>query len=333
VSDLGGLEQRLFAGDRRALARMLTFVEDGSPQVQHEVIARLHPRAGGARLIGITGSPGVGKSSVTTALVTVLRAAGRRVAVLAVDPSSPLTGGALLGDRIRMQAHHGDEGVFVRSMAARGHLGGLAAAVPAAALVLDAAGFDDIIVETVGVGQSEVDIASLADTTLVVLAPGLGDSVQAAKAGILEVADVLVVNKADQPGAGRLESELRGMVELGHVVEIVADSGWTPPILRTVAVRGEGIEEVVAAVEAHGRAMASRGPAEREARRARRWIVELAAGRLRDILAVPGGPLHERLVALADSVVRREIDPITASERLTATDDPAAAARPSAGSP
>jgi LAO/AO transport system kinase len=333
VSDLGGLEQRLFAGDRRALARMLTFVEDGSPQVQHEVIARLHPRAGGARLIGITGSPGVGKSSVTTALVTVLRTAGRRVAVLAVDPSSPLTGGALLGDRIRMQAHHGDEGVFVRSMAARGHLGGLAAAVPAAALVLDAAGFDDIIVETVGVGQSEVDIASLADTTLVVLAPGLGDSVQAAKAGILEVADVLVVNKADQPGAGRLESELRGMVELGHVVEIVADSGWTPPILRTVAVRGEGIEEVVAAVEAHGRAMASRGPAEREARRARRWIVELAAGRLRDILAVPGGPLHERLVALADSVVRREIDPITASERLTATDDPAAAARPSAGSP
>ena len=333
MSDLDGLEQRLTAGDRRALARMLTFVEDGSPQVQHEVIARLHPRAGGARLIGITGSPGVGKSSVTTALVTVLRAAGRRVAVLAVDPSSPLTGGALLGDRIRMQAHHGDEGVFVRSMAARGHLGGLAAGVPAAALVLDAAGFDDIIVETVGVGQSEVDIAALADTTLVVLAPGLGDSVQAAKAGILEVADVLVVNKADQPGAGRLESELRGMVELGHVVEIVADSGWTPPILRTVAVRGEGIEEVVAAVADHGRAMASRGPAEREARRARRWIVELAAGRLRDILAAPGGPLHARLVVLADAVVRREIDPITASERLTETGDPTDAARPSAGAP
>jgi LAO/AO transport system kinase len=332
MNDLDGLEQRLIAGDRRALARMLTLVEDGAPHIQHEVIARLHPRAGGARLIGITGSPGVGKSSVTTAIVTVLRAGGRRVAVLAVDPSSPLTGGALLGDRIRMQAHHGDEGVFVRSMAARGHLGGLAGAVPSAALVLDAAGFDDVIVETVGVGQSEVDIASLADTTLLVLAPGLGDSVQAAKAGILEIADVLVVNKADQPGAGRLESELRGMVELGHVVEIVADSGWTPPILRTVAVRGEGIEELVAAVEDHGRAMVSRGPGEREALRARRWIVELAAGRLRDILTAPGGPLHERLVALADAVVRREIDPFTASERLSATDGPADAARQSAGS-
>ena len=318
--DLDALEERLISGDRRALARTLTLVEDGTPQVQHDVIARLHPRAGAARLIGITGSPGVGKSSVTTALVAVLRARDRRVAVLAVDPSSPLTGGALLGDRIRMQAHHGDDGVFVRSMAARGHLGGLAAAVPAAALVLDAAGFDDIIVETVGVGQSEVDIAALADTTLVVLAPGLGDSVQAAKAGILEVADVLVVNKADQPGAGRLESELRGMVELGHVVEIVADTGWTPPILRTVAVRGEGIDELLAAVEQHGEAMATRGPGEREALRARRWIVELAAGRLRDVLTAPGGPLHDRLIALADAVVRRETDPVTASEQLTTTD-------------
>jgi LAO/AO transport system kinase len=329
VSDLDTLEQRLVAGDRRALARTLTLIEDGTPEVQHAVIARLHPRAGGARLIGITGAPGVGKSSVTTALVSVLRARGRRVAVLAVDPSSPLTGGALLGDRIRMQGHHGDDGVFVRSMAARGHLGGLAAAVPAAALVLDAAGFDDIIIETVGVGQSEVDIAALADTTLVVLAPGLGDSIQAAKAGILEVADVLVVNKADQPGAGRLESELRGMVELGHVVEIVADTGWTPPILRTVAVRGEGLEELLAAVDDHARAMAARAPAEREAQRARRWIVELAAGRLRDVLTAPGGPLHDRLVALADAVVRRSIDPVTASELLTAGEDPAGDARPS----
>ena len=318
MSDQDQLVARLVDGDRRALARILTVVEDGTPGAQHDIIAELYPQAQGARLIGITGSPGVGKSSVTTALITVLRARGRRVAVLAVDPSSPLTGGALLGDRIRMQAHHGDDGVFVRSMAARGHLGGLAAAVPAAALVLAAARYDDIIVETVGVGQSEVDIAALADVTLVVLAPGLGDSVQAAKAGILEVADVLVVNKADQPGAGQLESELRGMVELGHVVEIVAETGWTPPVLRTVAVRGEGLEELLDTIEEHGRTMASRGPGEREARRARRWIVELAAGQLRDVLAAPGGPLYERLVGLADAVIRREIDPVTASQRLTA---------------
>jgi len=316
VNGPGALEERLLSGDRRALARTLTLVEDGSARVQHDVIARLHPRSGGARLIGITGAPGVGKSSVTTALVAVLRGRGRRVAVLAVDPSSPLTGGALLGDRIRMQAHHGDDGVFVRSMAARGHLGGLAVAVPAAALVLDAAGFDDVLIETVGVGQSEVDIAALADTTLVVLAPGLGDSVQAAKAGILEVADVLVVNKSDQPGAGRLESELRGMVELGHVVDIVADDGWVPPVLRTVAVRGEGIEELLDAVDAHGRSAASHGPPEREVLRARRWIVELAAGRLRAMLTAPDEPLHGRLIELADAVVRRELDPVTAAERL-----------------
>jgi LAO/AO transport system kinase len=257
---------------------------------------------------------------VTAALVGALRARDRRVAVLAVDPSSPLTGGALLGDRIRMQSHHGDAGVFVRSMAARGHLGGLAAAVPAAALVLDAAGFDDIVLETVGVGQSEVDVAAMADTTVVVLAPGLGDSVQAAKAGILEVADVLVVNKADQPGVGQLESELRGMVELGHMVG-AAEVAWLPPVLRTVAVRGDGVEELLDAIEEHGRVMASQGPGEREARRARRWIVELAAGRLRDVLAAPGGPLLERLVALADAVVRRELDPVSAAELLPAAAD------------
>ena len=316
MSDVAALEDRLLAGDRRALARLLTLVEDGPVDVQREVVARLHPRAGHARLIGITGSPGVGKSSVSSALVTALRARGRRVAVLAVDPSSPLTGGALLGDRIRMQAHHGDEGVFVRSMAARGHLGGLAAAVPAAALVLDAAGFDDIVLETVGVGQSEVDVAAMADTTLVVLAPGLGDGVQAAKAGILEVADVLVVNKADQPGAGRLEAELRGMLELGHAVAITPHVAWMPPILRTVAVRGEGIEALCDAIDAHGAAHADAGSELRERARARRWIVELAAGRVRDVLRTPGGALHDRLESLAGEVVARTLDPVTAAERL-----------------
>ena len=317
MSDVAALEARLVAGDRRALARILTLIEDGDPDVQRDIVSRLHPQAGRARLVGITGSPGVGKSSVTSALVTGMRARGRRVAVLAVDPSSPLTGGALLGDRIRMQAHHGDDGVFVRSMAARGHLGGLAAAVPAAALVLDAAGFDDVVIETVGVGQSEVDVAAMADTTIVVLAPGLGDSVQAAKAGILEIADVLVVNKSDQPGAGRLEAELRGMLELGHVTGIAVTDGWTPLLLRTVAVRAEGIDELLEAIDLHGRAIAASGASGREHARARRWIVELAAGRLRDVLNGPDGPLRQRLEDLADAVVDRTIDPMTAAERLT----------------
>lgn len=324
VSDVAALEQRLVDGDRRALARLLTLVEDGRGDVQADVVARLHPRTGGARLVGITGSPGVGKSSVTSALVTALRDVGRRVAVLAVDPSSPLTGGALLGDRIRMQVHHRDLDVFVRSMAARGHLGGLAAAVPAAVLVLDAAGFDDIILETVGVGQSEVEVAAMADTTLVVLAPGLGDGVQAAKAGILEVADVLVVNKADQPGAGRLEAELRGMLELGHAVAPATtedDAGsvaWMPPILRTVAVRGEGIEALRDTLDAHVRALdATDGPG-RALVRARRWVSEIAAGRLRDVLAGGDGPLPARLEELAHEVAERRLDPATAADRLLA---------------
>ena len=310
------LLERIDSGERRSLARLLTLVEDGPIDVQRDIVARLHPAAGRARLIGITGAPGVGKSTVTSALVGGLRARGRRVAVLAVDPSSPITGGALLGDRIRMQAHHGDEGVFVRSMAARGHLGGLAAAVPAAVLVLDAAGFDDVVLETVGVGQSEVDIASMADTTLVVLAPGFGDSIQAAKAGILEIADVLVVNKADLPGVGRLESELLGMLALGHETSSSADGSWTAPVLRTIAVRGEGMEALLDAVEAHGRSVSASGAEHRELIRTRRWIVELAAGRLRDVLTAPGGPLHERLDELARAVVDRHIDPVTAAEHL-----------------
>ena len=325
MSDVAVLTERLLGGDRRALARLLTLVEDGTREAQREIVATLHPRTGGARLIGVTGAPGVGKSSVTSALVGALRERGRRVAVLAVDPSSPLTGGALLGDRIRMQAHHGDDGVFVRSLAARGHLGGLAAAIPAAALVVDAAGFDDVIVETVGVGQSEVDVAAMADTTLVVLAPGLGDSVQAAKAGILEVADVLVVNKSDLSGAGRLEAELRGMLELGHAVSSPAADGaeraggdggtWEPVLLRTVAVRGEGIAELLAAVDRHGTAAERSSAAGLD--RARRWIAELAAGRLRDLVRAPGGVLGEHLTLLAEQVARRELDPMTAAERLT----------------
>lgn len=308
MSRVAGLCADLLAGDRRSLARLLSIVEDGSPAERQEVVATLHAIAPRARVIGVTGAPGVGKSSVTSAIIDTLRAQSRRVGVVAVDPSSPFTGGALLGDRVRMQSHHDDDGVFVRSMAARERLGGLAAAVPEAVLVLAAGGYDDIIIETVGVGQSEIDVAALADTTVLVMAPGMGDAVQAAKAGILEVADVLVVNKADQPGAGMLESELRTMLEIGHsVLSSDAVQEWVPPILRTVAVRGEGITELVGAIERHD----ATGRSSRELSRARRWVAEVTLARLR--VTVERAPA---LDALAAAVVARTTDPLTAAEEL-----------------
>ncbi len=234
-ADVPTLVARAREGDARAVARLISLVEDASPLLP-EVSAGLVPYAGHAQVIGITGSPGVGKSTSTTALVTRLRAAGRRVGVLAVDPSSPFSGGALLGDRVRMQDHATDPGVYIRSMATRGHLGGLAWSTPQAIRVLDAAGCDVVLVETVGVGQSEVDVAGQADTTLVLLAPGMGDGIQAAKAGILEVGDVYVVNKADRDGASQVARDLRSMLALA---ERGADD-WRPPIVKTVAVEGRG---------------------------------------------------------------------------------------------
>ena len=227
------------AGDVRALARLISLVEDESPQVR-SVIKDLLPDTGRARIIGLTGAPGVGKSTVTGALLSAFRAAGHRIAVLAVDPSSPFTGGALLGDRIRMQEHATDGHVFIRSMASRGHLGGLAASTPQAIRVLDAAGFDLILIETVGVGQAEVAIASLADSVLVLLAPGMGDAIQAAKAGILEAADLFVVNKADKPDTQQVVRDLRNMIAMGNREH----GAWKPPIVTTVAVKGEGIDEL-----------------------------------------------------------------------------------------
>ena len=297
------------AGDTRALARLLSLVEDESPAVR-SVIKDLLPDTGGARIIGLTGSPGVGKSTVTGALLRAFRAAGRRVAVLAVDPSSPFSGGALLGDRIRMQEHATDDGVFIRSMASRGHLGGLAASTPQAIRVLDAAGFELIIIETVGVGQAEVAVASLADSVVVLLAPGMGDAIQAAKAGILEVADVFVVNKADKPDAQQVVRDLRNMIALADR----AEGDWKPPIVSTVATKGaesEGIQELVSRLNQHWSWLGDTGELKhRRLARAREELTALAFAALRGRLAA------SRLDELAGQVADGTLDPFQAADEL-----------------
>jgi GTPase len=269
------------------------------------------PMAGHAHVLGLTGSPGVGKSTVTTALVRHYRDEGLRVGVLAVDPSSPFSGGALLGDRIRMQDHATDADVFIRSMASRGHLGGLSWATPQALRILDAAGFDVVLIETVGVGQAEVEIASLADTALVVVAPGLGDSVQAAKAGILEIADVFVVNKSDRPGAHDVVRDIRNMLALAS-----RGSGeWRPPIVSTTAPSGEGVADLAAAIEKH-RAWLSQSDllTERRRARARDEISAIALAELRNRMG--GLPGESRLDELAARVAASELDPYSAADEL-----------------
>jgi LAO/AO transport system kinase len=299
------------AGQPRAVGRLLSLVEDDSPSLR-ETMAALAPHCGQAHFVGVTGAPGVGKSTATAALVTVLRAAGRRVAVLAVDPSSPFSGGALLGDRVRMSEHATDPGVFIRSMASRGHLGGLARSTPQALRVLDAAGFDVVLVETVGVGQSEVEIASLADTTVVLLAPGMGDGIQAAKAGILEIGDVFVVNKADRDGADATVRDIRHMISLGDRSE---PGLWRPPVLKTVAARGEGIDEVMESIDKHYAWMQSSGVLrERRVRRAGDEIESIALQALRSRM---GDLRHGRGVdELAEGVVDGTSDPYTAAENV-----------------
>ncbi|MBA2477544.1 MAG: methylmalonyl Co-A mutase-associated GTPase MeaB [Sporichthyaceae bacterium] len=299
-------------GNARAVARLVSMVEDASPRLR-EVMAALAPVTGKAYVIGITGAPGVGKSTSTSALVGALRAAGRRVGVLAVDPSSPFSGGALLGDRVRMQDHALDRGVYIRSMASRGHLGGLAWSTPQAIRVLDAAGCDVVLVETVGVGQSEVEIASAADTTLVLLAPGMGDAIQAAKAGILEIGDVYVVNKADRDGAHQVVRELRNMLALAERV----GGDWKPPIVSTVAVRGEGLDDLVKAIDAHRAWLESDGRlADRRRKRAADEIAAIALTELRERF---GDLAHDqRLETLAARVVAGETDPYAAADELVA---------------
>ena len=309
---VGDLVERARAGEARAVARLISLVEDESPLLR-EVMAALAPHTGRAQVIGITGSPGVGKSTSTSALVTELRRHDKRVGVLAVDPSSPFSGGALLGDRVRMQDHALDREVYIRSMASRGHLGGLAWTTPQALRVLDAAGCDVILVETVGVGQSEVEIAGLADTTMVLLAPGMGDGIQAAKAGILEIGDLYVVNKADRDGADQVRRDLRSMLQLAHQSE----GAWKPPIVMTVAQRGEGLDQVVEALDRHREWMDESGELERRrTRRARDEIEAIAVTALR----ARWGDVHGRseLDGLAAAVVAGESDPYAAADDLLA---------------
>src|SRR5262245_3181860 len=316
--DVPGLVSAAREGDPRAVARLISLVEDGDPALP-EVAAALAPYTGRAEVLGLTGSPGVGKSTTSNELVRALRADGRRVGVLAVDPSSPFTGGAILGDRVRMQDHATDPGVYIRSMSSRGQLGGLAAATPQAVRVLEGAGCDVVIVETVGVGQAEVAVASLADTTVVLLAPGMGDAIQAVKAGILEIADVFVVNKADRDGADAAYHDIQGMIGLAER----AAGQWRPQVVRAVAVRGEGVDDIIAAIGKHRRWLVDHSElTRRREARAAAEVEAIALGALRDQM----GSLRNgtALPVLAAKVAAGELDPYAAAADLLAGLDPAA---------
>ena len=311
--DVPTLVAKAREGDARSVARLISMVEDGDPALP-ALAAALAAPAGRAQVVGLTGSPGVGKSTTTNELVRALRKAGHRVGVLAVDPSSPFTGGAILGDRIRMQEHTTDPGVYIRSMSSRGQLGGLAAATPQAVRVLEGAGCDVVLVETVGVGQAEVEVASLADTTLVLLAPGMGDAIQAVKAGVLEIADIFVINKADRPGADATYRDIQGMLSLGER----GPGEWRPSVVRAAAVKGEGIDDVVAAIDKHRGWLEKTGELRRS--RERRAAVEveaIALGRLRARI----GDLRDgtALSTLAARVADGSLDPYTAADQLTAS--------------
>jgi len=305
--DLGALLQAARDGARGALARLLTVVERGGDDAR--ALARLaHPEGGQAYTVGLTGAPGAGKSTLTSALVRVIRRAGPRAAVLAIDPSSPFTGGAILGDRVRMEGHTGDPDVYIRSMATRGHLGGLSLATPDAIRVLDAAGWPLVLVETVGVGQVEVEVAGAADTTVVVLNPGWGDAVQANKAGLLEIADVFVINKADRPGAHETRRDIERMLDMTN------RPGWRPPIVPTVASTGEGVDDLWAAIGDHRAALEASGELdERRRRRVATELEEIAAVLLRERARAR---VAARVQAAAERVADRSVDPWTAAEAL-----------------
>ena len=303
VSDL---VERARVGERRAIAQLISLVEDGGSDLGAAMQA-LYPHTGGSYSVGITGAPGAGKSTLTERLIARVRQDGHQIGVIAIDPSSPFSGGALLGDRVRMQTHATDPEVFIRSMATRGHLGGISLATPEAMRVLEAAGKDIVIIETVGVGQSEVEITDACDTTLVVVNPGWGDAVQAAKAGLMEIADVFVVNKADRQGAQDAVRELRQMLEM-------SDAEWKPEIVQTVATKGDGIDELWAAIEKHRAFQEEHGLLEaRRRRRVQREIKDIVTERFRSRIETES---DELLSQLTDDVVARRLDPYGAADRI-----------------
>jgi len=304
-----GLAERLLAGDKRALARAISLVENDDPE-GWALVREVYPRTGRARVVGFTGPPGVGKSTIIGRLIEHARARDREVAVLSIDPSSPFTKGALLGDRIRLADHFLDPGVFIRSMASRGSLGGLSEATLQAALLMDASGKDDVFLETVGVGQAEVDVIDHADTVVLALMPGSGDSIQALKAGVMEIPDVIVVNKSDHPLTDTMVREVRGVLSLG------SQEGWRVPIVKAEASRGEGIEELAERIAAHGAFIEAQGTlAERRRRNLMNEVLALATARLRRRLEERVRD-DESVQELLDEVVARRLDPASAAARL-----------------
>jgi LAO/AO transport system kinase len=305
---IDAMVERALAGERRGIAQLISLVEDGGNDLG-AVMSAIYPRTGNAYTIGITGAPGAGKSTLTEQLVGRARRDDHKVGVLAIDPSSPFSGGALLGDRVRMQSHATDPDVFIRSMATRGHLGGISLATPEAVRVLDAVGKDIVIIETVGVGQAEVEITDACDTTLVVVNPGWGDAVQAAKAGLMEIADVFVVNKADRSGAKDSVRELKQMLEMSA-------AEWKPEVVETIATKGEGIDELWTAIEKHRAYQEEHGLLEaRRRRRVEREIREIVAERFRQRVEIDARDL---LSSLTDDVTARRLDPYAAADTLIA---------------
>ena len=308
------LAERLVAGDKRALARGITLIENDDP-AGWELVREVFPRTGRARIVGLTGPPGVGKSTLIGVLTAEMRKDDRQVAVLSIDPSSPFTRGALLGDRIRLSDHFLDSGVFIRSMASRGALGGLSEATLQAALLMDASGKDDVFIETVGVGQAEIDIVDHGDTIVLVLMPGSGDSIQALKAGVMEIPDVIVVNKADHPMTDTMIREIRGVLSLGPA------TSWRVPIVRTEAAKGEGVSELAEKIAEHREHIEAEGTLEeRRARNLRNEVLELAASRMRRRLEAAVAD-DSSIRELLDRVVKRELDPASAAKDLLERED------------
>jgi GTPase len=309
-SEPGELLENIFKGDVRSLARAITRVENRSVEGT-ELLRRIYPHTGNSRIIGITGSPGSGKSSLVDRLAALYRQRNKTLAIVAVDPSSPFTGGAVLGDRIRMGALATDPGIFIRSMATRGHLGGLANATADVVSVLDAASRDPILVETVGVGQDEIDIVKLADVSVVVLVPGMGDDIQALKAGIMEIGDIFVINKCDRPGVENMERAVLSLLSLAH-----RPDGWTPPIIKTIATEGRGIEELVEAIQQsseHAQTSSLRTERRRDA--ARQRLMNLLREQLvhKAVETVFPGDAIENLI---DRIIRRETDPYSIADAI-----------------